>query len=177
MSEISSQSPLYARRTHIYLRSVRGRFRRLKWGVVVLAYGVYFLLPWLRWEREVGADQAVLFYLFDLSVAQVREPIFVRLSDGRIQNSYEIKVNNKTNRTLTLRFRAEGLPPGAELDFGRFNEIDMYPEQRLRLAAKVRLLPNAFDGQSHSFELFAERQNRPDLAPVTHPGVFFVPQR
>jgi polyferredoxin len=184
MSEISSQSPLYARRTHIYPRSVRGRFRRLKWGVVLLAYGVYFLLPWLRWEREVGAAQAVLFdlagrrfYLFDLSVAQVREPIFVRLSDGRIQNSYEIKVNNKTNRALTLRFRAEGLPPGAELDFGRFNEIDIYPEQRLRLAAKVRLPPNAFDGQSHSFELFAQPQNRPDLAPVTHSGVFFVSQR
>ena len=57
---------------------------------------------------------------FDLSLAQVREPIFVQLSDGRIQNGYEIKVNNKTNRRLMLRFRAEGLPAGAELDFGRF---------------------------------------------------------
>ncbi len=42
---------------------------------MAFAYGVYFLLPWLRWEREVGADQAVLFdlagrkfYLFDLVV-------------------------------------------------------------------------------------------------------------
>ena len=25
--------------------------RRIKWAVVVLAYGVHFLLPWLRWER------------------------------------------------------------------------------------------------------------------------------
>ena len=47
----------------------------MKWGVLALAYGVYFLLPWLRWEREVGVDQAVLFdlagrkfYLFDLVV-------------------------------------------------------------------------------------------------------------
>ena len=133
-------------------------------AVLVLAVG---LLAW-----SVSHQAA-----FDLSVAQVREPIFVQLSDGRIQNSYEIKVNNKTNRTLTLRFRAEGLPAGAELDFGRFNEVDMNPEQRLRLAAKVRLLPNALDGQSHPFELVAEPQNRPELTAVTQPSVFFVPQR
>ncbi|HPQ95132.1 MAG: cytochrome c oxidase accessory protein CcoG [Thiothrix sp.] len=54
-------------------RSIRGRFRNLKTGVMVLAYWVYFLLPWLRWTRGNGVDQAILFdinqrryYLFDL---------------------------------------------------------------------------------------------------------------
>ena len=71
----ASQPQLYQARTHIYPRSVSGRFRRMKWGIVALAYGVYFLLPWLRWAREGGPDQAVLFdlagrkfYLFDLVV-------------------------------------------------------------------------------------------------------------
>ena len=65
--------PLYQARVPIYPRSVRGRFRNIKWAILGLAYGVYFLLPWLRWERSVGPDQAVLFdigarkfYLFGL---------------------------------------------------------------------------------------------------------------
>lgn len=66
---------LYQKRLPIHPRSVEGRFRKLKTGVVVLAYGVYFLLPWLRWSRPTGVNQAVLFdipgrkfYLFDLVV-------------------------------------------------------------------------------------------------------------
>lgn len=62
-------------RIPIYPRSVKGRFRRLKWGILILAYGTYFLLPWLRWARESAADQAILFditsrrfYLFDLVI-------------------------------------------------------------------------------------------------------------
>ncbi|MCG5523569.1 cytochrome c oxidase accessory protein CcoG [Ectothiorhodospira haloalkaliphila] len=65
----------YQARIPIYPRAVKGRFRNLKWSVLALAYGVYFLLPWLRWEREHAANQAVLFdipgrrfYLFDLLV-------------------------------------------------------------------------------------------------------------
>lgn len=69
-----SQS-LFEARIPIHPRSVSGRFRNLKTGILLLAYAVFFLLPWLRWEREVGPSQAVLFdipsrrfYLFDLVV-------------------------------------------------------------------------------------------------------------
>jgi polyferredoxin len=133
-------------------------------GILVMAVG---LLAW-----SISQQAA-----YDLTVAQVREPIFVQLSDGRIQNSYEIKINNKTNKSLMLRFRTANLPEGAELDMGHFSEIELHPEQRLRLAAKVRLAPVEFDGQSHPFELIAEPQNAPDLAPLSHPSVFFVPRR
>lgn len=63
---------LIQKRIPVIPRSVSGRFRMLKYGILVLAYGVYYLLPWLRWERASGPDQAVLFdivsrkfYLFD----------------------------------------------------------------------------------------------------------------
>jgi cytochrome c oxidase accessory protein FixG len=69
-----SQS-LFEARVPIHPRSVSGRFRNLKTGILLLAYSVFFLLPWLRWERENGPSQAVLFdiphrrfYLFDLVV-------------------------------------------------------------------------------------------------------------
>ncbi|MFP4132044.1 MAG: cytochrome c oxidase accessory protein CcoG, partial [Thiohalospira sp.] len=65
----------YQARIPIHPRSVKGRFRNLKWGILILAYGVYFLLPWLRWDRTTGPSQAIQFdipgrqfYLFDLTV-------------------------------------------------------------------------------------------------------------
>lgn len=70
---MSSQS--FEARVSIFPRSVKGVFRNLKTGILILAYVVYFLLPWLRWERISGPDQAVYFdlvgrrfYLFDLVV-------------------------------------------------------------------------------------------------------------
>lgn len=66
---------LYQAREAIHPKAIHGRFRRFKTGVLLLAYAVFFLLPWVRWERLVGPDQAVLFdiptrryYLFDLIV-------------------------------------------------------------------------------------------------------------
>lgn len=54
-------------------RSVTGRFRNIKTAILILAYLVYFLLPWLPWSREIGPNQAVVFdlanhkyYLFNL---------------------------------------------------------------------------------------------------------------
>ena len=47
-------------------RSVKGRYRNLKSYVLVLGYAVFFLLPWLRWERVVGPDQAIIFDLASL---------------------------------------------------------------------------------------------------------------
>lgn len=69
MSTVQIIQPKHA----IQPRSIKGRFRRLKTGIMLLAYSVYFLLPWVRWERAVGPDQAVMFdipqrryYLFDI---------------------------------------------------------------------------------------------------------------
>lgn len=73
MSEETKE--LYQERVPLYPRSVKGFYRNLKWTILFVAYSVYYLLPWLRWERSAGADQAVLFdiyarkfYIFDLVV-------------------------------------------------------------------------------------------------------------
>lgn len=44
-------------------RSVKGRFRNVKTAILILAYLVYFLLPWMPWSREVGPNQAIVFDL------------------------------------------------------------------------------------------------------------------
>ncbi len=53
--------PLYAAHEWVYSRSVKGPFRRLKWAVLAVLLGLYYLGPWLRWDRGPGApDQALL---------------------------------------------------------------------------------------------------------------------
>ncbi|MGO9389647.1 cytochrome c oxidase accessory protein CcoG [Rhodoblastus sp.] len=63
---------LYAMDKKVYPQAVSGRFRRIKWAFMAVALGLYYLLPFVRWSRGVGApDQAVLvdiphrrFYFF-----------------------------------------------------------------------------------------------------------------
>lgn len=43
-----------------------------------------------------------------LRVAPERQPLFVRMSDGAIQNKYTFKVLNKTDKDLSVKVRAEG---------------------------------------------------------------------
>ena len=65
---------LFANRVRVYPKSVTGPVRRFKWAVLIVCLGLYYLLPWLRWERGVKQpNQAVLldisrerFYFFDL---------------------------------------------------------------------------------------------------------------
>ena len=45
----------------------------------------------------------------EVRVHQVRQPLFVVLSDGRVQNRYEIKLNNKLDTTASYTLRLEGL--------------------------------------------------------------------
>jgi len=54
---------LYQKHIPIVTRSVKGKFRTFKTAVTVLAFTVFFLLPWLPWDRVSAANQAILFDL------------------------------------------------------------------------------------------------------------------
>src|SRR5215470_6873280 len=55
------EGKLYAEYVKVYPQRVAGRFRRLKWVVLAVLLGLYYLAPWLRWPRGAGApDQALL---------------------------------------------------------------------------------------------------------------------
>jgi cytochrome c oxidase accessory protein FixG len=61
---VNAESPLqdgglYAARQKIYPRETQGRFQRLRTLAMWVLLGIYYLLPWLRWEGR----QAVLFDL------------------------------------------------------------------------------------------------------------------
>ena len=65
---------LYANRIRVYPKSVHGPVRRFKWAVLAFCLSVYYVLPWLRWDRGPGrASQALLldvaherFYFFNV---------------------------------------------------------------------------------------------------------------
>ena len=52
---------LYVARVPIFPRRVSGFFRQLKWWIMGITLGIYYLLPWVRWDRGPNLpDQAVL---------------------------------------------------------------------------------------------------------------------
>ncbi|MEQ1696506.1 MAG: cytochrome c oxidase accessory protein CcoG [Hyphomicrobiaceae bacterium] len=54
----------YVGRIAIHPKRAKGTFRSLKWAVMIVTLGIYYLLPWVRWDR--GPDlpnQAVLIDL------------------------------------------------------------------------------------------------------------------
>ena len=61
MSASDGTTPLYQAREPIFPRRVSGRFRNLKWVIMVVTLGIYYLTPWIRWDRGPNLpDQAVL---------------------------------------------------------------------------------------------------------------------
>jgi len=68
--------PLYAPHAKVYPQSVSGVFRNIKWTLMAFCLGVYYFLPFVRWDRGPGApDQAVLidfphrrFYFFFIEI-------------------------------------------------------------------------------------------------------------
>ncbi len=68
--------PLFAPSKKVYPQSVSGPYRRAKWIILVLCLGIYYLLPFLRWDRGPNLpNQAVLadiannrFYFFFIEI-------------------------------------------------------------------------------------------------------------
>ncbi len=67
---------LYKPRTPIYPKLVRGKWRNIKWALLVVTLAIYWGTPWIRWARPEGLpQQAVLvdftgprFYFFTIQL-------------------------------------------------------------------------------------------------------------
>ena len=75
-AEEDFEPPLYVARKKIYPQAVSGQYRRIKWILLVVTLGIYYLLPFVRWARGPNAPgQAVLidfpsrrFYFFFIEI-------------------------------------------------------------------------------------------------------------
>lgn len=72
----SENRALYKKRVPIHPKRVSGIFRKLKWWIMAATLGVYYITPWLRWDRGPDTpNQAVLidfphsrFYFFFIEI-------------------------------------------------------------------------------------------------------------
>ncbi|QDY71221.1 cytochrome c oxidase accessory protein CcoG [Qingshengfaniella alkalisoli] len=61
MSDTNPAPSLYAAREPIFPKRVSGKFRRLKWIIMLITLGIYYVTPWIRFDRGPNLpDQAVL---------------------------------------------------------------------------------------------------------------------
>jgi cytochrome c oxidase accessory protein FixG len=76
LNRAGKREPLFAARKKIHPKDVVGQFRNLKWIIMAVALLIYYVTPWLRWDRGPFApDQAVLldlehrrFYFFFIEI-------------------------------------------------------------------------------------------------------------
>lgn len=73
----------------------------------------------------------------ETSVHQTRNPLYVELHDGRIQNRYIIKLKNQTDQPQTWQLSLDALPD-AELDTGHATPITLPPLQAVTLYTNVK---------------------------------------
>ncbi|WP_405050594.1 cytochrome c oxidase accessory protein CcoG [Sediminimonas sp.] len=63
-TEPEAPPSLYEAREPIFPRRVSGKFRNLKWAIMIVTLGIYYITPWIRWDRGPSLpDQAVLIDL------------------------------------------------------------------------------------------------------------------
>ncbi|HNQ04783.1 MAG TPA: cytochrome c oxidase accessory protein CcoG [Thiobacillaceae bacterium] len=111
---------------------------RLHWrSLKVLGYGVSLVLMLAYLVYDMGHRAS-----FEHSVQQIRQPLFVVLSDGSIRNRYQIRLTNISGSVQEYTIGARGLPPQA-LDLGNFEKVRIRNGKSVIVQASVRLSPAA----------------------------------
>ena len=110
----------------------------------------------------------------DLHVLHERQPLFVTLSDGSIQNKYELKILNKTNQDIHVRITVSGHPDLQSVGIDKPVDI---PQGHVSAHTVFLRIPVEKLQARHIHVTF-------HLQAVTHPGLnteyesmFFAPER
>jgi len=76
-------------------------------------------------------------HLLSVAITQVRNPLYVVLSDGTLQNSYDIKLNNKTQFPMGIDLKIVGMND-AVLDMGKLTALNIEPLSSINLYVRVK---------------------------------------
>jgi cytochrome c oxidase accessory protein FixG len=137
-------------------------WRRLK----VIGYGVALLVMSGVLAYSIGGRAD-----FEQAVSQIRQPLFVVLSDGSIRNRYQIRVSNMANYPETYVLGVRGVPPEA-VDFGNFREVTVKSGRSLMVQASVKLSPE-LAGRTEHIEFTVTPKSKPSEVHVS-PARFYT---
>lgn len=116
------------------LRSETPTKPHLKWKhPIVIGPGVAILvmIGWLIWAIDHRT-------VVEVRVQQVRQPLYVVLSDGKVRNRYQVHIVNKTEREELFTIKVREIPEDA-LDLGNIPEIRVRAGKDLNITAKIDL--------------------------------------
>jgi len=86
----------------------------------------------------------------EVNVQQIRQPLYVTLSDGSIRDRYMVHIVNKNESDQVYKISVENIPADA-LDLGNLSEIKIRAGKALSVNAKVTL-GHELAEKTHNFE-------------------------
>lgn len=119
---------------------------KLHWkSLKVMGYGISLVLmsSYLMYDMTHRNS-------FEHSIQQIRQPLFVTLSDGTIRNRYQIRLTNISGAEERYTIEARGLPQGA-LDLGNFHTVNIKNGKSVIIQASVMIDPLRAN-QVHDFD-------------------------
>lgn len=139
-------------------------WKRLK----IIGYGVALVLMSAYLVYSITSRGS-----FDRAITQIRQPLYVVLSNGDIRNRYQIRITNKTAEAQTYVITAQGVPADA-LDVGHFREITIKSGHSGLVQASVKL-PPAVAARTPGFDLVLTPKSKPaearkERVRFDHPG-------
>ena len=142
-AEITSFNELFNSMQSELGRVIVGNKEIVSFTVASLVAGAFLIFSVL------GSDKLTV------DISQVRNPLYVVLSDGSIQNSYHFKFYNMTSRPASFELSVSGLKNG-KIDIGKLKFVELRAERGLRISVRVRqpvtdVIPNT--NQSIKFKL------------------------
>ena len=131
-------------------------WKRLK----VVGYGVALLAMSGLLAYSIGTRSD-----FEQAVVQVRQPLYVVLSDGEIRNRYQVRMTNMSKVDETYKLETRGIPAGAA-DFGNFPEVTVKSGKSLMVQVSVKMPPEQA-AKINEFEFVITPKSKPAEAHVS----------
>ncbi len=137
----------------------------------VIVYGLIFLL-------SAGGILYGLTHIppIEISVVHARQPLYVQMSDGSIQNKYTFKLVNKTNESLRMQVRVEGLPDARMVLAGGGDMIVLEPGRARPFHVYLRVDPQRLKEPDTKVIFHLESVEHPEIH-VSYASVFVAPVR
>jgi cytochrome c oxidase accessory protein FixG len=136
----------------------QGRPPRLDWKrLKVLGYGAALLgmSGFLGYSMLHRVE-------FDGAVNQIRQPLYVVLTDGDIRNRYQVRISNRAAHDETYHLGVRGIAESAA-DFGNFQNVAVKSGKSLMVQVSVKLPPPQA-AKISAFEFIVTPLSRPQEA-------------